>query len=138
MITVSQDDFFVDEELRKLRTPSVGGLVIFIGTVREEADGKEVRQMEIEVYPDMAMKQLEDIRNEAIKKFGVEDIRIIHRYGKLCVGDNIVLIAVASAHRAEAFNSCRYVIDELKKRVPIWKKEYTPDGARWVEVGRPE
>jgi molybdopterin synthase catalytic subunit len=94
--------------------------------------------MEIEIYPDMAMKQLEAIRSEAMEKFGVKEIRIIHRYGNLSVRDNIVLIAVASAHRAKAFDACRYVIDELKRRVPIWKKEHTPDGVRWVEVGRPE
>ena len=94
--------------------------------------------MEIEVYPEMAEKQLEAIRGEAIEKFGVEDILVVHRYGDLKVGDNIVLVAVSAGHRAEAFDACRYVIDELKKRVPIWKREHTPSGARWVEAGRPD
>ncbi|MCX6656163.1 MAG: molybdenum cofactor biosynthesis protein MoaE [Candidatus Bathyarchaeota archaeon] len=86
----------------------------------------------------MAEKQLQRIRGEAIKKFGVEEILIVHRYGNLMVGDNIVLIAVSAGHRDSAFDACRYVIDELKKRVPIWKREHTPTGACWVEVGRPD
>jgi molybdopterin synthase catalytic subunit len=94
--------------------------------------------MEIEVYPEMAEKQLEAIRGEAIKQFGVEDILVVHRYGDLHIGDNIVLVAVSAGHRAEAFTACRYVIDELKKRVPIWKREHTPSGAWWVEAGRPD
>jgi len=138
LITVTRDDFSVDEELARLKKPSVGGLVSFVGTVRAESEGERVESMEIEVYPEMAVKQLEAIRGEAISRFGVEDIRIIHRYGDLRVGDNIVLIAVSAGHRAEAFDACRYVIDELKKRVPIWKREHTPHGARWVEVGRPD
>lgn len=138
MITVTRDDFSVDEELKRLNKPSVGGLVSFVGTVRAESEGEPVESMEIEVYPEMAVKQLEAIRGEAISKFGVEDIRVIHRYGDLRVGDNIVLIAVSAGHRAEAFDACRYVIDELKKRVPIWKREHTPRGARWVEVGGPD
>ncbi len=138
MITVTRDDFSVDEELRKLKKPGVGGVVSFVGTVRSESEGEPVERMEIEVYPEMAVKQLEAIRGEALSRFGVEDIRIIHRHGDLRVGDNIVLIAVSASHRAEAFDACRYVIDELKKRVPIWKREHTPRGARWVEAGRPD
>jgi molybdopterin synthase catalytic subunit len=86
----------------------------------------------------MAEKQLEIIRGEALRKFGVEEILIVHRFGNLMVGDNIVLIAVSAGHRDSAFDACRYVIDELKKRVPIWKREHTPSGARWVEAGRPD
>ena len=136
MIRVTKEDFSVDEELRRLNSPSVGGIVTFVGVVRAESEGQRVDSMEIEVYPEMAEKQLQIIRGEAIKKFGVEDILIVHRYGNLWVGSNIVLIAVAAGHRDPAFDACRYVIDELKKRVPIWKKEHTPVGASWVEAGR--
>ena len=136
MIRVTKNDFSVDEELRHLKTPSVGGIVTFVGVVRAESEGQRVDSMEIEVYPEMAEKQLQIIRGEAIKKFGVEEILIVHRYGNLMVGDNIVLIAVSAGHRDSAFDACRYVIDELKKRVPIWKREHTPTGACWVEVGR--
>jgi len=138
MIRMIRDDFSLDEELKLLKKPSVGGIVTFIGTVRAESEGERVDRMEIELYPEMAEKQLEAIREEAIKRFCAEDIRIVHRYGDLRVGDNIVLVAVSANHRAEAFDACRYVIDELKKRVPIWKKEYTSSGAHWVEVGRTE
>ena len=138
MIRVTKNDFSVDEELKHLITPSVGGIVTFVGVVRAESEGQRVDSMEIEVYPEMAEKQLQIIRGEAIKKFGVEEILIVHRYGNLMVGDNIVLIAVSAGHRDSAFDACRYVIDELKKRVPIWKRERTPTGACWVEVGRPD
>ncbi len=138
MIRVTRDDFSVDEEIKRIATPSVGGIVTFVGTVRDESEAGHVARMEIEVYPEMAEKQLEAIRGEAIKKFGVADVLVVHRYGDLKVGDNIVLVAVAAGHRAEAFDACRYVVDELKKRVPIWKREHTPSGARWVEAGRPD
>jgi molybdopterin synthase catalytic subunit len=138
MIRVTKNDFSVEEELRHLKNPSVGGIVTFVGVVRAESEERLVDSMEIEVYPEMAEKQLQIIRGEAIKKFSVEEILIVHRYGDLIVGDNIVLIAVSAGHRDSAFDACRYVIDELKKRVPIWKREHTPTGACWVEVGRPD
>ena len=138
MISVTRNDFSVDEELKKLKKPSVGGIVTFVGTVRAESEGQHIDSIEIEVYPEMAVKQLATIREEAVSRFGVEDIRIVHRYGVLRVGDNIVLIVISASHRAAAFDACRYVIDELKKRVPIWKREYTSSGVRWVEVGRPD
>jgi len=138
MIRVTRDDFSVDEEIRRIVRPSVGGVATFVGTVRDESEAGRVTRMEIEVYPEMAERQLEAIRGEAIEKFGVEDVLVVHRYGDLNVGDNIVLVAVAAGHRAEAFDACRYVVDELKKRVPIWKREHTPAGGRWVEAGRPD
>jgi molybdopterin synthase catalytic subunit len=136
MIRVTRDDFSVDEELKLLIKPSVGGLVTFVGTVRDESEAGHVERMEIEVYPEMAEIQLTEIREEAMKKFDVEDILVIHRYGDLRVGENIVLVAVSAGHREAAFNACSYIIDELKKKVPIWKREHTPTGAHWVEAGR--
>jgi molybdopterin synthase catalytic subunit len=136
MIRVTPEDFSVDAEVKQMRRASVGGIVTFVGIVRGESEGEQVDLMEIEVYPEMAEKQLGLIVKEAVERFSVEDIRIIHRYGRLQVGDNIVLIAISAGHRAEAFKACMYLIDELKKRVPIWKREYTPSGAHWVEVGR--
>ncbi len=138
MIRVTRDDFKVDEELKRITKPSVGGLVTFVGTVRDSSEAGRVTRMEIEVYPEMAEKQLEAIRGEALNRFGVEDVLVVHRFGDLRVGDNIVLVAVSAGHREAAFDACRYVIDELKKRVPIWKREHTPSGARWVEDGRPD
>jgi molybdopterin synthase catalytic subunit len=136
MIRVTRDDFSVDEELKLLIKPSVGGLVTFVGTVRDESEAGHVERMEIEVYPEMAEIQLTEIREETMKKFDVEDILVIHRYGDLRVGENIVLVAVSAGHREAAFNACSYIIDELKKKVPIWKREHTPTGAHWVEAGR--
>jgi molybdopterin synthase catalytic subunit len=138
MIRVTRDDFNVDEELKRITKPSVGGLVTFVGTVRDSSEAGRVTRMEIEVYPEMAEKQLEAIRGEALNRFGVEDVLVVHRFGDLRVGDNIVLVAVSAGHREAAFDACRYVIDELKKRVPIWKREHTPSGAWWVEGGRPD
>jgi len=133
MIKLTREDFSLDEVLVSLRKKTVGGIVFFIGTVRGESKVGDVTRMEIEVYPEMVMSQLQTIRQEAIVRFGVEDIYIIHRYGDLKIMDNIVLVAVSAAHRSEAFEACHYVIDELKKRVPIWKREHTKKGVHWLE-----
>lgn len=138
MIKLTREDFSVDEVLVSLRKKNVGGIVFFIGTVRGESGVGDVARMEIEVYPEMVMSQLQTIRQEAITHFGVEDIYIIHRYGDLKIMDNIVLVAVSATHRIEALEACHYVIDELKKRVPIWKREHTKNGAHWLEGERPE
>jgi molybdopterin synthase catalytic subunit len=138
MIKITKNDFSLDEVIQNLKQQNTGGVVIFQGVVRGESNGKRVDQMSIEVYEEMAITQLEDIRMEAMEKFPVQDIVIIHRYGDLQVGDNIVLIVIVAAHRASAFDACKYCIDELKVRVPIWKKEYTEDGEVWVEGERHE
>ena len=138
MIGITSSDFNVDEVVRQMKASSVGGIVTFVGTVRGESEGETLERMDIEIYSEMAEKQLRAIRDEAMRKFNLKDMRIIHRFGELCLGDNIVLIAASAGHRAEAFEGCRYAIDELKKRVPIWKREHTSSGARWVEVGRSE
>jgi molybdopterin synthase catalytic subunit len=132
MIKITQEDFSVDEILKQLKKNNVGALVTFLGVVRGDSEGKQVDMMEIEVYPEMALKQLNEIRKNALDLFKVEDVHIIHRFGSLNVSENIVLIAVSASHRSEAFDACEYIIDELKKRVPIWKKEYTKKGAKWV------
>jgi molybdopterin synthase catalytic subunit len=133
MIVVTREDFSVDEVLARLRTGEMGGLVTFTGVVRNSSRGRDVDRIEIQVYEEMARRQLEAIREEALERFGVEEVAVVHRYGSLRVSENIMMIAVGAAHRAEAFEACRYVIDEIKKRVPIWKKEITPEGDFWVE-----
>jgi len=133
MIRVTREDFSVDEIITGLKSRSTGGVVSFLGVVRGESKGKPVEHVEIEVYEEMARRQLEAIREEAIGRFGVEEAAIVHRHGSLKASENILLVAVASAHRAEAFDACRYVVDEIKRRVPIWKKEVTPEGEWWVE-----
>lgn len=133
MIKLQREDIGIQKVLKSVKGPSSGGVVTFVGTVRDNAKGRKVAKMNIEVYEAMALKQLEDIKNEAIEKFGVHKVTVVHRYGELLVGDNIVYIAVAAGHREEAFKACQYIIDELKQRIPIWKKETTPDGDFWVE-----
>lgn len=133
MIEVTMEDFSVDEVLGQLRTGRMGALVTFVGSVRDISGGKPVDRIEIHIYEEMARKQLEAIREEAMERFGVEEIAVIHRHGSLRVSENIMLIAVGASHRPEAFDACRFVLEKIKERVPIWKKEITPDGEFWVE-----
>lgn len=133
MIKIQREDVNIEKNLDMVRTSDTGGIVTFLGTVRDSAMERKIAKMEIEVYEVMAQSQLETIRVEALEKFGVNEIVVVHRYGELEVMDNIVFIAVSSGHRKEAFRACMYVIDELKLRVPIWKKETTPEGDFWVE-----
>jgi len=134
-VRVRRENFNISEEVERVKSSStrIGAVVTFLGTVRDFSRGKDVEKLEFEYYPGMAEKKLEEIREKAMKKFGVLQISIVHRYGEVNIGDNIVLIVVGAEHRAEAFEACRYCIDELKKHVPIWKKEYTSDGEVWVE-----
>jgi len=133
VIKIQREDIDIEEILESVKSPASGGIVTFLGTVRDNAEGHSVAKMSIEVYEEMALKQLGVIESEAQEKFGVHEVALVHRYGDLEVGDNIVFIAVAAGHREEAFKACKYVIDELKQRVPIWKKETTPEGEFWVE-----
>ncbi len=134
-IRIQPEPFDLNEEIAKLKTSSssVGAIVTFLGTTRDVSKGKQVAKLDFEHYPGMAEKKLEEIRERAIKEYSVIDVAIIHRVGTIPVGDDIVLIAVASGHRDEAFKACRFCIDELKRITPIWKKETTPDGEIWVE-----
>ena len=138
MIKIQREDIDIQYYLDKVRSPDSGGIVTFLGTVRDNAKGRKIAKMNIEVYESMALTQLEAIRAEALEKFSVNEIVVVHRYGDLEVGDNIVFVAVSAGHRVEAFKACMYIIDELKQRVPIWKKETTPEGDFWVESERRE
>jgi molybdopterin synthase catalytic subunit len=113
--------------------PSVGGLVVFEGVVRNSARGKDVRYLEYEAYEEMAEQQIRAIIAEALARWGVKGIAVAHRFGRLEIGEASVIIVVASVHRGEAFEACRYLIDTLKTTVPIWKKEVATNGEEWVE-----
>jgi molybdopterin synthase catalytic subunit len=134
-VRVQTEPFSLDEEVARIKktSHSIGGIVTFLGTTRDISRGESVAKLEFEHYPGMAEKKLAEIRESAIRMFGVIDATIIHRVGTLPIGENIVLIVVAAVHRDEAFQACRYCIDELKRITPIWKKETTPDGVVWVE-----
>jgi molybdopterin synthase catalytic subunit len=113
--------------------PSVGGIVVFEGVVRDHARGKQVRYLEYDAYLEMAVEQIRAIVVEAQQRWGVERVAVAHRIGRLEIGEASVLVVVATPHRAEAFDACRYIIDTLKTTVPIWKKEVATDGEEWVE-----
>jgi molybdopterin synthase catalytic subunit len=112
---------------------SVGGIVIFEGVVRDQARGKQIRYLEYDAYPEMAEQQIRVIVDEAQKRWGVEHVAVAHRFCRLEIGEASVIIVVATPHRAEAFEACRYIIDTLKTTVPIWKKEVATNGEEWVE-----
>lgn len=132
-IKIQEADFSVDSILQDLKQCENGAIVVFTGIVRGKNEGYSTERLEIQVYKEMARDQLRNIREEAFQQFNVNQINIIHRIGILNVTENIVLIAVGAGHRDEAFKACRFILEELKKRAPIWKKEHTTDGKYWVE-----
>lgn len=135
-VRVQTADFDLTTELAQLRanTPKVGAVVTFLGTVRDLNEGEHVAEMELEHYPGMTEKSLDDIVNQAKARWDIFDALVIHRVGPLKPLDQIVLVAVTSAHRGEAFDACEFIIDYLKTEAPFWKKEQTPAGARWVDA----
>ena len=134
--SVQAADFDLTREVAALRArdPRVGAVAIFVGTVRDVNDASEVSTMTLEHYPGMTEKALAAIEAEARARWRIFDVRIIHRIGELKPQDQIVLVAVTSAHRGEAFAACEFIMDYLKTRAPFWKKEQTAQGARWVEA----
>ncbi len=134
-VRIQREPFDVDQEIERIKktSTSIGAVVTFLGTTRDISKEKQVARLEFEHYPGMAEKKLGEIREQAIRDYGVIDAGIVHRVGTLPVGENIVLIVVAAGHRDEAFRACRFCIDELKRITPIWKRETTPDGEVWVE-----
>jgi molybdopterin synthase catalytic subunit len=116
-----------------LERPEDGAIVLFDGMVRNHSRGRATRYLEYEAYEAMALRKMEELTEQALEKFPVRDIALVHRLGHLEVGESSVLIAVFSAHRAAAFDACRWLIDTLKQTVPIWKKEFFEDGAVWAD-----
>ena len=135
-IRVQEADFDVGAELAALRAGDarVGALASFLGLVRDLNDGASVSEMTLEHYPGMTEKALEEIVAEARGRWEIYDALVIHRVGPLKPCDQIVLVAVTSAHRGEAFAACEFIMDYLKTRAPFWKREATPDGGRWVDA----
>ena len=110
-----------------------GAVVVFEGVVRNQTRGRKTLYLDYEAYEEMALQQMEGLAEQALQKFQVRDVALVHRLGRLEIGETSVLIVVASAHRAAAFEACRWLIDTLKRTVPIWKKEYFADGAVWAD-----
>ena len=132
MILVTQDALDPDAVTATVLVPANGGVVTFLGTVRNSTDGKEVVYLEYEAYEGMAEKVLARIAQDVTDRWGIADVSIAHRFGRMEIGDVSLAVAVASPHRAEAFAACQYVVDRIKQDVPIWKKEVFQDGEVWV------
>jgi molybdopterin synthase catalytic subunit len=135
-VRVQTQDFDLSAEVAALRAgrPQVGAVACFVGTVRDLNQGTGVSSMTLEHYPGMTEKALESIVAQARARWTLDDVLVVHRVGELAPLDQIVLVAVTSAHRGEALAACEFVIDWLKTQAPFWKKEITPDGARWVDA----
>ncbi|HOL93918.1 MAG TPA: molybdenum cofactor biosynthesis protein MoaE [bacterium] len=135
MIRIQQEDYSVDDVVNALKQPGVGAVVAFSGSVRGTSrDGTPVEYVEWDVYESMARKIFETIRREALEQFGLRDAAIVHRCGRHRPGENLVLIVTASAHRKEAFQACEWIMNEIKKKAPLWKKEILTGGReRWIE-----
>jgi len=135
-VFIQTADFNLAGEIASLRAGDkrIGAVCAFVGTVRDRNDGAQVASLELEHYPGMTEKAIEAMLDAAHQRFDILDCRVVHRIGLLQPLDQIVLVAVTSAHRGESFQACEFIMDYLKTQAPFWKKEQTPDGARWVDA----
>ena len=135
-VRITTQDFNLADEIASLRAGNsgVGAVCSFIGTVRDRNDGSNVSSMALEHYPGMTEKAIEAMIDEAIKRFDIFGARVVHRVGLLQPQDQVVMVAVTSAHRGDSFKACEFLMDYLKTQAPFWKKEQTPAGARWVDA----
>ena len=135
-VSIQAHDFDLQREIAALRAgnPNVGAVCSFIGTVRDRNDGASVASMELEHYPGMTEKAIESMIDRAHRRFDILGARVIHRIGLLQPLDQIMMVAVVSQHRGQSFQACEFLMDYLKTQAPFWKKEQTPEGARWVDA----
>ncbi len=135
-VTIQSADFNLADEVAALRAHDkrVGAVCSFVGTVRDRNEGATVSTLELEHYPGMTEKSIESMIDEAQRRFDIYAARVVHRIGLLQPLDQIVLVAVTSAHRGQSFQACEFIMDYLKTQAPFWKKEQTPEGARWVDA----
>ena len=135
-VSIQAADFDLQQEIAALRAgdPRVGAICSFIGTVRDRNDGTDVASMELEHYPGMTEKAIEAMVDAAHARFDILGARVVHRVGLLQPLDQIMMVAVVSAHRGQSFQACEFLMDYLKTQAPFWKKEHTPGGARWVDA----
>jgi len=131
--TIVRDRIDTQAVLAKIKHPEDGAAVVFEGVVRNQTRGRQTLYLDYEAYEEMALKQMEELAEQALGQFSVREVALVHRLGRLEIGETSVLIVVASAHRAAAFDACRWLIDTLKRKVPIWKREYFIDGAVWAD-----
>jgi len=129
MIEITEEEISLERMISRARSREAGAVVSFLGTVRDDG----IERMEVEAFRDAALAELGAIRAEAVSRFSLKAAEVVHRSGCLSVGESIVAIVCAAAHREEAFSGCRYILEELKRRAPLWKKEISGEGGRWVE-----
>ncbi|MCH7737832.1 MAG: molybdenum cofactor biosynthesis protein MoaE [Chloroflexi bacterium] len=132
MIELTSDALDPEKVTAKVRRDTNGAVVTFLGTTRDNFEGKRVLSLEYEAFDEMALKKLEEVRQEIMAEFGLEQLAISHRIGTVGIGEISLVIAVGSPHRKEAFYACHKAVDRIKESVPIWKKEVYQDGSRWV------
>ena len=135
-VQIQTADFDLSEEVARLRhgDAGVGAVCTFVGTVRDRNDGSSVASLELEHYPGMTEKSIQSMMAQAQARFDIRAARVVHRVGLLQPQEQIVLVAVTSAHRGESFQACEFLMDYLKTQAPFWKKEVTTEGSRWVDA----
>ena len=128
-VKITEEEISLEQMVERARSSQAGAVVSFLGTVRDDG----IEEMEVEAFRDVALAELEAIRQEAMSRFSLIAAEVAHRTGSLVVGEAIVAIVCSAAHREEAFSGCRYILEELKSRAPLWKKEISAEGGRWVD-----
>jgi MoaE-MoaD fusion protein len=133
IVALTREKIDRDTLLAKLKQPADGAVVVFDGIVRDNTRGRKTLYLDYEAYEEMALRQMQTLAREAAERFAIDRVGIVHRLGRLEIGESSIVILVTSAHRAAAFDACRWLIDTLKRTVPIWKKEHFADGAVWTD-----
>jgi molybdopterin synthase catalytic subunit len=131
-VRLQEEPFSLDDILRESQDPSAGGVTFYVGTVRGDDDGRSVDALDVEAYPEMAVRELERIRTATVERFDLVDATVVHRTGRLSAGEPILVVALFGRHRQETFAAIEFFMDELKRRVPIWKKEEGSVGSSWI------
>lgn len=133
LIRVTEAPLSIDEAVSAVASPAAGAINVFLGVVRDNNLGRSVDHLEYEAYPTMAERVMRELAEEAVSRFGLIDCAILHRTGALQIGETSLLVAISSGHRAESFEGGKWLVDEIKKRVPVWKKEIWEGGESWIE-----
>jgi molybdopterin synthase catalytic subunit len=133
MIEITDEEICLEEMIKRAKSKDAGALVTFLGSVRDDG----IEWLEVEAFREAALAELEAIQKEAMSRFALKAVEVVHRTGTLAVGESIVAIVCSAGHREEAFSGCRYIIEELKKRAPLWKKELGERGEHWVGHDKP-
>jgi molybdopterin synthase catalytic subunit len=138
MFAITSDPLDAAPLVAAVRRDEAGAIALFYGVVRNENLGRRVQYLEYDAYPEMAIKKMREVADEVRAKFPVAEVGVLHRIGRLEIGETSLLVAVSSGHRKEAFEACHYAVDRIKQIVPVWKKEVWEDGSEWIEGHRPE